>query len=103
MDNLQKLRVLAIADNLMSARGAGQDVEVPGTHFTETGVKRFMALLKDRSEKPNAPGGAFATRMLDYLTRKNEGDEVVHGASLAQLQNLSTRATSIRERLKPRG
>ncbi|MEM1315834.1 MAG: hypothetical protein AAGI51_14855 [Pseudomonadota bacterium] len=100
MDNLQRLRVLAIVDNAMSRKGAGKNAEVPGTHFTEHGVESFMTLLKTRSQKPDGPGGSFAVRMLEILTRKDEGDTDVHGASLAQLQRFSTRAASIRDKLK---
>lgn len=100
MDKFMKLKILAIADNLMSEQGSAKHDEVPGTHFTDHGVQKFMALLKERAEKPNAPGGPVAVGLLDWLSQKEDGDADVHGASLAQLQRFSKRVTAIRERLK---
>ena len=99
MDNFEKLKILAVADKVLSEPGSEKEADVPGTHFTKEGVARLMTELKERAGNPNAQGNKISERALAFLTNKETGDEDVHGASLAQLKRLSTWAAAARARL----
>jgi hypothetical protein len=58
---------------------------VPETPFSKTGVKRLMEMLQERSAQAGASGGRIAAGLLRFLAPK-DGEEAIHGASLAKLQ-----------------
>lgn len=73
---------------------------IPGTNYTETGVKRLLALLKQRSETPGAVARIVAGWLLAFLTRPPQrGQLMVAGANLDQLKQI----TDLLERQQTQG
>lgn len=91
---------LKLADLIAAPLTAGagpQAIPIPGTDFTEAGVRRLLRVLAKRSETPGAPGRILARWLLAFLTKPTAGEEsLVAGASLTQLQRLATVLDRIR-------
>ena len=68
---------------------------VPDTPFSQAGVVRMMALLRQRADKSDASGSKVAARMIKYLEPKDENDPVIAGVSIERLQTLSRRTDKV--------
>ncbi len=95
-----KRMVLTLAELIeaqLTVSTGPQAVLVPGTDFTEEGVRLLLRELGKRSETPGAPGRFLAWGLLIFLTRQGTGDDrVVAGANLMRLQRLATVLDRIR-------
>lgn len=92
--------VLTLADLIeaqLTVDAGPQSVPVPGTDFTEEGVRLLLRELGRRSETPGAPGRFLAWWLLTFLTRSAKGEETfVAGANLPRLQRLAIGLDRIR-------
>lgn len=79
-----------IEEPLMTGKEPG-GVVVPGTPFTETGVRRLLADLEARVAAPGFSGRAIvASMLLKFLTAPpTQGETMVAGANPASLQSLA--------------
>lgn len=92
--------VLKLADLIAAPLTAGagpQAVRIPGTDFTEAGVRRLLRELVKRAETPGAPGRVLARWLHAFLTKPEAGEEnLVAGANPLKLQRLATVLDRIR-------
>lgn len=73
---------------------------VDGTKFTATGVERLMTLLRERASDTSKPGAKAADGMLQLLAASEEDQEVVGGASVTKLEQLSRRFDALKRRVR---
>ncbi len=77
-------------------QSSGSDTKmVPGTQFSEDGVRDLLKKLNRRARNENQKGAKIAGMILKFLSPKDGDEDVVAGASLEKLRVLSAAATRV--------